>query len=206
MALTLHEAGLLGEAMSHYSWCFDHGCEADPSFSSVRVSFLIGYMSKLGDDLPDCRIFLEERRSSLESEFVRASLPFQDAQLLFALNRELKKQELTLLAIAHKTISNTWTALAFRDALNLAASDIRFWKHCDRVSALATAYTISLLSARYLARGEPAGCEVKYTEHHSPEVGAAVRAFANAAFGVLAAAGASEMLDVSALELFWQEG
>lgn len=55
------------EALENYLWCFDHGEEHRPSYSGVRVSFLLSDIKNLGDVYPPALAALKERRDRCES-------------------------------------------------------------------------------------------------------------------------------------------
>ncbi len=101
------------EALAEYLWCFDHGLEHGRGFYGVRLSFLLGDITRLGATYPPAIKALEERRDAAEKAVVdfarqckardasikpdkeKAGKMFQTAHDLAALNRELDANERT---------------------------------------------------------------------------------------------------------------
>jgi thioredoxin-related protein len=96
-AKVLAQAGKPEEALAEYLWCFDHGND-DPSngYGSVRLSFLLGDIARLGKAYAPAMRALQERRDRAESAVLSAKRGPDDARVLAALNRELEMQEKSL--------------------------------------------------------------------------------------------------------------
>jgi thiol-disulfide isomerase/thioredoxin len=95
-AKALAQAGRYEEALAEYMWCFDQGAKESPSYSGVRLSFLLSNISRLGKSYPPALKALEERRAAAEARIVGGAEAFDDAQEAIALNRELGTSQRTL--------------------------------------------------------------------------------------------------------------
>lgn len=110
-ARALAQKGKKKEALAEYLWCFDHGLENTPSFTGVRLSFLLSDIDRLGHSYPDAIKALEERRDHAEKA-VREAIAtqktgqapaawgrdstFDRGMEVSALNRTLDENERTL--------------------------------------------------------------------------------------------------------------
>jgi hypothetical protein len=65
----LARSGRPDEALTEYLWCFDEGMIRVPSFSGVRVSFLLGSLKRLARNFPPARAALLERRDRARAAF-----------------------------------------------------------------------------------------------------------------------------------------
>ncbi len=68
----LAEKGNHAGALEEYLWCFDHGNENSAGFYGVRLSFLLGKITRLGQQYPPALEALRERRDAA-AEAVRQS-------------------------------------------------------------------------------------------------------------------------------------
>lgn len=66
-------AGDHAGALNEFLWCFDVGMLAVPSFTGVRVSFLVGDIKKLAAVYPLAKQALEERCDAAEKRFLTAA-------------------------------------------------------------------------------------------------------------------------------------
>ena len=92
----LARAGRYEEALAEYLWCFDEGERASPSYSGVRLSFLVSDIVRLGRDHPPAIQALEERRDAAEARLLDATPSRDDLRVAAALNRELNTPKRTL--------------------------------------------------------------------------------------------------------------
>jgi hypothetical protein len=60
------------EALAEFLWCFDEGMVAVSSYTGVRVSFLLGEITRLGRDYPPAIEALRRRRDALEEAIAAA--------------------------------------------------------------------------------------------------------------------------------------
>jgi thiol-disulfide isomerase/thioredoxin len=95
-AKELARAGRYEEALAEYLWCFDQGEKERPSYSGVRVSFLLSDIAQLGKSYLPAIKALEERRDSAEARVVGGSDSFDDVEDAIAINRELNASQRTL--------------------------------------------------------------------------------------------------------------
>jgi thiol-disulfide isomerase/thioredoxin len=96
-ARELTQAGRYEEALAEYLWCFDEGAKAFPSYSGVRVSFLLSDIVQLGQRYPPAIKALEDRRDAAESRLLGESGGSdEDASDAVALNRDLGSPQRTL--------------------------------------------------------------------------------------------------------------
>lgn len=77
------------EALKEYLWCFDEGKAAQPSYSGVRLSFLLGDIVELGRVHPPALQALRERRDAAEARIDAGSNSFDAASDACALSRAL---------------------------------------------------------------------------------------------------------------------
>jgi thiol-disulfide isomerase/thioredoxin len=94
--VALAQKGKNAEALSEYLWCFDHGLEAGPGFTGVRLSYLLSYIKNLSADYPPARRALETRRDERQAKVAGGTTDFQTIQDLFALNKTLGQEEKNL--------------------------------------------------------------------------------------------------------------
>jgi hypothetical protein len=91
--VALAEKGRDAEALAEYLWCFDHGLEAGPAFTGVRVSFLLAHIKNLAAHYPPARQALETRRDERQAKMEAGSTDFQTVQELVSLNGALDQKE-----------------------------------------------------------------------------------------------------------------
>jgi len=84
------------EALENYLWCFDHGLEHMPSYSGVRLSFLLSKIVMLGKKHPPALVELRKRRDTAQVLLLAGTADFQQAGEFSAINRELGENRLTL--------------------------------------------------------------------------------------------------------------
>jgi thiol-disulfide isomerase/thioredoxin len=92
----LAEKGKDAEALAEYLWCFDHGLETSPSFTGVRLSFLLSNIKNLAAHYPPAQKALETRRDERQAKVVAGSTDFQMVQDLVSLNQTLGQEEKSL--------------------------------------------------------------------------------------------------------------
>jgi len=91
--VALAQKGKDAEALAEYLWCFDHGLEAGPAFTGVRVSFLLSYIKNLGAHYPPAEKALEARRDERQAKVEAGATDFQTVQDLVSLNGALDQKE-----------------------------------------------------------------------------------------------------------------
>ena len=91
--VALAEKGKNAEALAEYLWCFDHGLEAGPAFTGVRVSFLLSYIQQLAAHYPPAGKALEERRDAAQAKMEAGSADYRTVQDLVTLNNALGQKE-----------------------------------------------------------------------------------------------------------------
>ncbi|MFN0242163.1 MAG: thioredoxin family protein [Planctomycetota bacterium] len=100
-ASALARATKYDEALAEYLWCFDQGAQASPSFTGVRLSFLLGDIVRLGDLHPPALQALRDRRDAAEARIVAGAGSDDDAQVACAINRDLEEEERTVALYDH---------------------------------------------------------------------------------------------------------
>ena len=55
-------------ALQELLWCFDCGCDVDPHFAAVRLSFVLGYIESLFPHLPQALDELHKRWSATQKD------------------------------------------------------------------------------------------------------------------------------------------
>jgi thiol-disulfide isomerase/thioredoxin len=95
-AVALAQSGKNAEALKEYLWCFDHGLEASPAFTGVRLSFLLSYIKNLSAEYPPALEALKSRRDEREARIGNGSIDRQDVIDLIALNKILGEKERSL--------------------------------------------------------------------------------------------------------------
>lgn len=83
------------EALAEYLYCFDEGRDA-PGFGGVRLSFLLGDISRLGQAYPPALDALRLRAKGFEAKLRNGIGTFADAHDMCALHRELGQPERNL--------------------------------------------------------------------------------------------------------------
>jgi thiol-disulfide isomerase/thioredoxin len=89
----LAQKGKDAEALSEYLWCFDHGLEASPSFTGVRLSFLLMNIKNLAARYPAARQALETRRDERQAKVAAGANDHQTVMDLVSLNNTLEQKE-----------------------------------------------------------------------------------------------------------------
>jgi len=92
----LARAGRDEEALVEYLWCFDQGQQERPSYSGVRLSFLLSDIVRFGKRYPPAITALEERRDAAEAKLVEGSDSFDDATVAIAINGALNAKQRNL--------------------------------------------------------------------------------------------------------------
>ncbi len=139
----LVQQGKHAEALEEYLWCFDHGNENSVGFYGVRLSFLLGSITRLGKQYPPALDALRQRRDTA-AEAVRqagsGNVPprktsfwnkvvgterdpvFEKAHDLSSINRELGEDANTLALYdelrAKKTVNAQVMDLMFKEVLD----------------------------------------------------------------------------------------
>jgi thiol-disulfide isomerase/thioredoxin len=93
VGVALAQKGKDAEALEEYLWCFDHGLEAGPAFTGVRVSFLLSYIKQLADHYPPAGKALEARRDAAQAKVTAGATDYQTVQDLVTLNNALGQKE-----------------------------------------------------------------------------------------------------------------
>jgi thiol-disulfide isomerase/thioredoxin len=93
---TLAQKGKDAEALPELLWCFDHGLETSPSFSGVRLSFLLNEIANLARRSPAARKALEDRRDERQTRALAGSVDQQTVLDLVSLNKALRQKEKNL--------------------------------------------------------------------------------------------------------------
>jgi thioredoxin-related protein len=135
-ARELERAGRDEEALAEYLWCFDEGAKKRPSYSGVRLSFLLGSISDFGEKYPPATKALEDRRDAAEARLTAGSQSFDDVEVAVEINRALNasKRNLALydrlkaakplpkelrIAFANELLSPLVEVRRYQDALDL---------------------------------------------------------------------------------------
>ena len=92
----LAQKGRTEDALSEYLWCFDHGLEHGPSFTGVRLSFLLGKIVQLGRTHPAALDELRKRRDAARKSLEDGKGDFRTAMDVTALNQNVGEPEQTL--------------------------------------------------------------------------------------------------------------
>ncbi len=77
------------EALEHYSWCWKNGLEKNPTFSGVRVSFMLGAMERLAKKYPPAADALNEWGVIAKTKFESEDADRQSCTDYFALEKSL---------------------------------------------------------------------------------------------------------------------
>lgn len=96
LADALRELGRNDEALREYLWCFDEGAEHDPAYRGVRMSFLLGYIARLGDSYPPAREALVERRDTAKQRILDGETGDDAARVFARINDTLGEGTSTL--------------------------------------------------------------------------------------------------------------
>jgi RNA polymerase sigma factor (sigma-70 family) len=89
LARELKAQGKNAEALEHLLWCFDEGLKHNPSFTGVRLSFLLNDMAELGKQFPPAREALANRRDATESRLASGTADPMTVLELVRLNEHL---------------------------------------------------------------------------------------------------------------------
>jgi thiol-disulfide isomerase/thioredoxin len=90
--VALAQKGKDAEALTEFLWCFDHGLEAGPAFTGVRLSFLLMDIKNLAAHYPPAQQALETRREERQTKVAAGSTDFQTIQDLVSLNKALGQE------------------------------------------------------------------------------------------------------------------
>ena len=91
--VALAQKGRDADALAEYLWCFDHGVEASPAFSGVRLSFLLMYIKNLSAHYPPAGKALEDLRDERQAKMAAGATDLQTVQDLVSLNGVLDQKE-----------------------------------------------------------------------------------------------------------------
>jgi thiol-disulfide isomerase/thioredoxin len=112
--VALAQKGRDAEALAEYLWCFDHGLEAGPAFTGVRVSFLLSYIKNLAAHYPPARQALETRRDECQAKMEAGATDLQTVQDLVSLNGTLGQKERTFAVFDRLPADNPGRAFILR--------------------------------------------------------------------------------------------
>lgn len=87
------------EALEQFAWCWEHGEEEAPSFSGVRVSFLLTYMQRLANKYPPALAKMKTWRDEAKKSFDSKDATRENCTDYFSLEKYLGTSETELLAI-----------------------------------------------------------------------------------------------------------
>lgn len=96
LADAYREMARYDEALREYLWCFDEGAEHDPAYSGVRLSFLLGYIGRLGTSYPPAREALVERRDGAKQRILDGETGDEAARVFARINDTLGESAATL--------------------------------------------------------------------------------------------------------------
>lgn len=108
------EMGRNEEALREYLWCFDEGTEHVPTYSGVRVSFLLSYIANLGTYYHPAREALVERRDAARTRILEAETGDEAARVFARINDSLGASDETLTLLDSLKDSNVLHAEAAR--------------------------------------------------------------------------------------------
>ena len=91
--VALAQKGRDADALAEYLWCFDHGVEASPAFSGVRLSFLLMYIKNLSAHYPPAGKALEDLRDERQAKMAAGATDLPTVQDLVSLNGVLDQKE-----------------------------------------------------------------------------------------------------------------
>ena len=90
------EMGQDEDALREYLWCFDEGEKHLGVYRSVRLSYLLREIERLGHRYPPAREALVERRQRAEQRIVDGSAESDDIAVYTSINRTFDEQEASL--------------------------------------------------------------------------------------------------------------
>ena len=130
LADAYRELGRNDEALREYLWCFDEGAEHDPAYQGVRLSFLLGYIARLGDSFPPAREALVERRDAAKQRILDGETGDEAARVFARINNSLGESTSTLAlfdrlkdnAVLHEDAAR----ILVREAFDLLVDDKRY--------------------------------------------------------------------------------
>ena len=97
-AQELAKAGQAEEALKEYLWCFDEGMSRVAAYGGVRFSFLLGQITKLGEQYPAALSALRERRDAAERRMAASATDHEATSTFGSINRVLNEKNRTLTA------------------------------------------------------------------------------------------------------------
>ncbi|MBC8523700.1 thioredoxin family protein [PVC group bacterium] len=90
------------ESLEHFVWCWEHGLEYHPSFSGVRVSFMLSDLSRLASKYPPALERMKSWRDIAKKQFDSKDATIRSCLDYFALERHLGTSSKELLVIYDK--------------------------------------------------------------------------------------------------------
>lgn len=121
VARALEEKGKLDEALAEYLWCFDHGNEHNAGFGGVRVSFLLGDISRLAKSHPPAKEALRTRRDAAEKTLMTgksaASRPKGGLAVLLGGGRDERLEAASVFAAINREFGESSRTLGVYDKL-----------------------------------------------------------------------------------------
>ncbi len=96
LGVALAQKGKDAEALQEYKWCFEHGLEATPGFSGVRLSYLLNYLQSLGKKYPPAQKQLEAWRDERQAALPTNVTNGHAVQELISLNNALGDEKKNL--------------------------------------------------------------------------------------------------------------
>ena len=84
------------DALAKHEWFYDHVLEVDESFYGVRLSFALADWHVLAQHYPPAQQALHARREAAEQKVLQGEQVRRSFHDLFAINRELNDDQLTV--------------------------------------------------------------------------------------------------------------
>lgn len=110
-ARRLAESGDYARALHELLVCFDEGVKQDPSYASVRNSFLIREIAELGRKYTPALEALRERRDAAETNLRQGTGTADDVTTFCSINRQLNMNDSTLAVYDQLLLSSKDTEL-----------------------------------------------------------------------------------------------
>lgn len=98
VALVLVDRGDFTAALEAFAWCWDHGVEADPGFTTTRRTFLLREIVRLSRLHPAAVDEMSRRTARILERITACDVAEADLLDFLLLNRELGQEERTLAA------------------------------------------------------------------------------------------------------------
>lgn len=148
-------------ALAEYLWCYDEGMVKETSFYGVRLSFLLGSLSRLAQSYPPARDALVLRRDAALTAAQQPEASRQTMAELVSLNRTLREEDATL------AFFDTLPAGDPRRkglAMSLFDKLVEIQRYADAVSGIPFAEATQRLD-RFLALPQGSETEVQRMNH-----------------------------------------